>query len=687
MASSMELSSDSEQLERRKCPKCGIRMSSFSNDNHSTCSKCRGNVCALDSRCEECILWSDELFSKYMKHQRALKSKSKKITKVEKTEPSSRVLGDGNPSDFDVDKSSGSSMSASEIKSLISDSMLEFSNTMAASMSQSYSNIQELISTQIGSVRQDFNLSLADNPPHPPVQQSSSQGRSDPSRPMPHIAYGKAGAEVGETEGDVVTDSPIDVFMVREALASLGTAGVSEGILNTVKRVVAGSVAQSRGEVGWDPQAPQLPRAPHEPSVPSEQPIAPSEPQVPQPIAPSEPQAPQEPSFKAKLRRLANAPVNFGASSSQAKTSFFDIPDDVSVVDDDSLEKDKIKAPMPEGLKRFFKIIGVLCPEAKRPQEPTTQAKACKFEGMFSGLVNSPKEDYSPVLFHRVAEILESTAKKFRDAAEVGKAPSSSLPFRRKVYASSGDANLSKPSAMNASLPRLTGNVSSNRSAGFTLAEASKLEGVAKHAIETQSVSFWAFNALMQWLKEEGFTPVEPFIYDELIQAFSLSMVNSTSSLAALATFFKAKRREAVLSHFPPNVGKHFKDQLQASSFDSEYLFDETVLNRVLVESREDSAVSANVALSKAFSLPVFGGAKTGGKASTTQSSAPQAASSKQSSYRGKGRGYSKGQKRKYFGNNQNYNNNNNSNSNNQGGKDAKSARGGNSARGRGFTQ
>ena len=154
-------------------------------------------------------------------------------------------------------------------------------------------------------------------------------------------------------------------------------------------------------------------------------------------------------------------------------------------------------------------------------------------------------------------------------------------------------------------------------------------------------------------------------------------MVNSTSSLASLVTYFKAKRREAILSHFPANVGKHFRTQLQASSFDGEFLFEDSVLQRILVESREDSAVSANVALTKVINLPVFGAGKTASKASTEQSSSASGTTATPPvfTYRGRGRGAGRGQKRK---------NNNNS----QPGNASKSTRGGsNASRGRGFTQ
>ena len=67
-------------------------------------------------------------------------------------------------------------------------------------------------------------------------------------------------------------------------------------------------------------------------------------------------------------------------------------------------------------------------------------------------------------------------------------------------------------------------------------------------------------------------------------------------------------------------------------------------LIRFLSESREDSAVSANLALVKAVSFPVFGAAKSGQKASSDQSST---AASSSSASRGRGRGSSGDQTRK----------------------------------------
>ena len=63
-------------------------------------------------------------------------------------------------------------------------------------------------------------------------------------------------------------------------------------------------------------------------------------------------------------------------------------------------------------------------------------------------------------------------------------------------------------------------------------------------------------------------------------------MVGSTASLASMATFYQARWREAVLSHFPAHVGSHFRALLSASSLAGPNLFEDSVLDKVLAESR-----------------------------------------------------------------------------------------------------
>ena len=76
--SSGSSTTSSGESTRRSCSKCHGRMSSFSLDKHLFCMKCRGSECTLDTRCNECISWTEEEMIRYVKLRKSLSSKSKR---------------------------------------------------------------------------------------------------------------------------------------------------------------------------------------------------------------------------------------------------------------------------------------------------------------------------------------------------------------------------------------------------------------------------------------------------------------------------------------------------------------------------------------------------------------------------------------------------------------------------------
>ena len=185
-------------------------------------------------------------------------------------------------------------------------------------------------------------------------------------------------------------------------------------------------------------------------------------------------------------------------------------------------------------------MLAQFCPEAFVASSPAAP-KTCQFEGLFSEVTRMPKEEFAPILFHSVAELLSEARLRFETAAAAGKAPHASLSAKKRPLVSSSDHAFSKAASFNPSLPRLVGNLSGNRSAGVPLHEVGRLEALSRQLLEAQSVSFWIFNAILNWLKQEGFQPSDASLFEELVQAFSTCMVVSTASLASMATFCQAR--------------------------------------------------------------------------------------------------------------------------------------------------
>ena len=65
---------------RHSCPRRGRRMSSLQFDKHTFSVVCRDMKCSLASRCKECKAWSKEFMLGYVKDQRSLVTKGKRVT-------------------------------------------------------------------------------------------------------------------------------------------------------------------------------------------------------------------------------------------------------------------------------------------------------------------------------------------------------------------------------------------------------------------------------------------------------------------------------------------------------------------------------------------------------------------------------------------------------------------------------
>ena len=155
---------------RRNCSMCKSRMSSMKHDKHSLCITCRGGECSFGNKCQECLTWSKEEFEKYVKHRKALESKSrarkkareakdlKKNIKSSGTEserepdhdpvvpsrPKALVAGMGN---VEVAKETEGPLSRSEIKNLISKVVGEFSTQFRSEFSATMSNAFDDLNT------------------------------------------------------------------------------------------------------------------------------------------------------------------------------------------------------------------------------------------------------------------------------------------------------------------------------------------------------------------------------------------------------------------------------------------------------------------------------------------------------------------------------------------------------------
>ena len=78
---------------------CNARLPDLKNDGHSRCKDCVGHICTKDNKCEECSLWTDDVFASYLKHRHKLsltRARKAKCRKLNKDKRDSKVSDDSN---------------------------------------------------------------------------------------------------------------------------------------------------------------------------------------------------------------------------------------------------------------------------------------------------------------------------------------------------------------------------------------------------------------------------------------------------------------------------------------------------------------------------------------------------------------------------------------------------------------
>ena len=170
MSATSDSSLDSADADsRRSCPSCNTWISSLIYDKQKLCVTCRGLDCDVDERCEECSLWPLDMFEKYLKHCKSLLAKCKvKNLHGSQKESFSKIpakvesLGQSDPNMDNDLVTPSSSVSENRVRSLISESLEQFSSSFALSMEQSFARIDDLISARFseGHVSKDVSNAL-----------------------------------------------------------------------------------------------------------------------------------------------------------------------------------------------------------------------------------------------------------------------------------------------------------------------------------------------------------------------------------------------------------------------------------------------------------------------------------------------------------------------------------------------
>ena len=299
-------------------------------------------------------------------------------------------------------------------------------------------------------------------------------------------------------------------------------------------------------------------------------------------------------------------------------------------VDDEEDDERFSEVDEPQVEKSFGRLLNYVQDRFPHsiPSSAPREPPRCEFENFFSTSDSTPSAKPILNLYPRVNEILDSSADRAARYAKESKPLHRVLPLKRRNVPVGDQTDFCMARLVNSDFSRISRHkkVLRSRASSMTLSDLERLDQTSRSIIAGQSQSFWLLSSLLAQLKDEGFKPADPNLFDQSITALAASLAWQTSLTSAMSGFVTAKRRESYLAHASCPVGDSVKRELLVAPGTESFLFNQPLLEKVVSNIKEDSLISSTAllaSLSKAALRGRSGASGSGGSSSPLDFSRP----------------------------------------------------------------
>ena len=472
---------------RRKCSSCPRRMSKKSADRHTFCVSCRGFDCDLNSRCPECLEWSEEEVLTYTKYRKSLKSRESSSRKTSLPTPPLTTSGPSlqpaplpaqQPAPLPAQQPAPRPSQRVDIQSQVD------------SLSFHFRSLSETLTSQLNGFMNMF--------------RSHSQSSCQP----------RLGPDAGESHPGV-------------------TVGES--------RMFQGEGAPSRTPLvppsGFTP-LPHDFRAP-QPALSGRAP--PSSTPYAAPHA-SASQAPRpQPPFGAPPQPSPSGWVPPGPPPPRSRRDSLESESEAS-------ESESVSSMRDTASTRLADHIYEVCPDSRPLFD--ARAQRCGFEAWF-GQPEAAALRQRFRMYPRVAEVQEEVAARSKALARRAKPLLRVIPARALAYARANDAIFTSSQPVHSAFAQLVGSRAwgSRRWGSVTFSEMERLERLFQGQLEATSSSLWLLSGILVMLMRDRFQPSDPALFNPALSSVSAALSRQARTAATGSGFLRAKRRESLLAH------------------------------------------------------------------------------------------------------------------------------------------
>ena len=295
--------------------------------------------------------------------------------------------------------------------------------------------------------------------------------------------------------------------------------------------------------------------------------------------------------------------------------------------DDDDLE-DREQAAEPPLDRAFARLVDYIYgrfPHSK-PQSAAPSAPRCEYESYFA--VNDPPEPARKfmLLYPRVSEIQTSVHDYAANLSRESRPLFRVLPSRRRAFSIGDDPDFCRQRFLNSDFARIcrSRSVSKSRMASVSLANLERLDRVARMILAGDSQCYWFLSALLVQLKEDGYQPSNPSLFDKSISSLSSALATQTNATACLSEFITTKRWESYLSHSSVTLPESLKRDLLVAPGTDSLLFNQPLLSSAIENIKEDSLLSSTSSLASISKAAIKSKSQGGSNKYTSPLDAPR---------------------------------------------------------------
>ena len=284
----------------------------------------------------------------------------------------------------------------------------------------------------------------------------------------------------------------------------------------------------------------------------------------------------------------------------------FDSQPDEDDDDDDDRDSEADGAQSDKTYVRLMHYIHDRFPYSVPASAPREHPR-CEFEEFFSTSEVTSSAKPIVTLYPRVDEILDSCADRATRFAKESKPLHHVLPFKRKATPVGDRPDFCLARYVNTNFSRISRQkkILRSRASSMTLSDLEKLDRASRSLIAGQSQSFWLLSSLLAQLRDEGFKPADPNLFDQTITMLSASLASQTNLSSGMFEFVTSKHRESYLAHTSCPVGESVKRELLVAPGTDNLLFNQPLLGKVVSTIKEASLISSTASLASIYRQPL----------------------------------------------------------------------------------